>query len=238
MAKHPVFYKLYGRETADIVLRNRTLLWSTPGTFNDPFDCQFNLYFQVETTAAPAVAVVRFSCIVFLVRVFGAKRMDASFILGLAIAIPVGILTNLLTPVVSGWLEARGKKRSLKSKRSELETYELVQSLVQGKRDKYLYVLHWQHLAVMYFLVGVPTSLVGGATATMAILQLQAGGDWLFWTGSVIGGLLSLFGFVLVFFAQVAWGHGDDVIRKLQDFDAYQTAVLARYGPEDEQETP
>lgn len=45
MASHPAFYKLCSREVADIVLRNRTLRWSTPGTFNDPFDCQFNLYF-------------------------------------------------------------------------------------------------------------------------------------------------------------------------------------------------
>jgi hypothetical protein len=42
---HPNFYKFYSRSTADVVLRNGTLRWSRPGTFNDPFDCQFDLYF-------------------------------------------------------------------------------------------------------------------------------------------------------------------------------------------------
>jgi hypothetical protein len=44
-AGHPTFFKFFSRPTAEIVLRNRSLRWSRPGTFNDPFDCQFDLYF-------------------------------------------------------------------------------------------------------------------------------------------------------------------------------------------------
>lgn len=38
-----LFFKYMTREVAAIVLKNRTLRWTTPGTFNDPFDVQFDL---------------------------------------------------------------------------------------------------------------------------------------------------------------------------------------------------
>ena len=40
---HPPFYKFMSAATAAIVLKNRTLRWSTPGACNDPFDMQFDL---------------------------------------------------------------------------------------------------------------------------------------------------------------------------------------------------
>lgn len=40
---HPPFYKFMKASTAEIVLTNRTLRWSTPAAFNDPFDMQFDL---------------------------------------------------------------------------------------------------------------------------------------------------------------------------------------------------
>lgn len=38
-----LFFKYMTRDVAKIVLSNRTLRWTTPGTFNDPFDVQFDL---------------------------------------------------------------------------------------------------------------------------------------------------------------------------------------------------
>lgn len=37
------FYKYMTYSTADIVLKNQTLRWSTPATLNDPYDIQFDL---------------------------------------------------------------------------------------------------------------------------------------------------------------------------------------------------
>jgi hypothetical protein len=42
------FYKYVSAATAEIVLTNRTLRWSTPGTLNDPFDMQFDLAARVN----------------------------------------------------------------------------------------------------------------------------------------------------------------------------------------------
>jgi hypothetical protein len=36
-------FKYVSREVGKLVLANRTLRWSTPGTLNDPYDMQFDL---------------------------------------------------------------------------------------------------------------------------------------------------------------------------------------------------
>ncbi len=38
------FFKYHDAKTAQIVLRDCTRLWSSPSEFNDPFDCNFNIY--------------------------------------------------------------------------------------------------------------------------------------------------------------------------------------------------
>lgn len=43
-----LFYKYATKDTALIVLRNRTLRWSTPVLFNDPYDHQFDLHLEVN----------------------------------------------------------------------------------------------------------------------------------------------------------------------------------------------
>ena len=42
------FFKYMSRDTGRIVLENRTLRWSTPGTLNDPYDVQFDLQFDIK----------------------------------------------------------------------------------------------------------------------------------------------------------------------------------------------
>ncbi|MGF6739583.1 DUF2971 domain-containing protein [Paraburkholderia atlantica] len=43
-----VFYKYMSAATAQAVLGNQTLRWSTPGTLNDPYDMQFDLRYEVD----------------------------------------------------------------------------------------------------------------------------------------------------------------------------------------------
>jgi hypothetical protein len=53
------YYKYMSREVGRTVLKNRTLRWSTPATFNDIFDLQFDLRFDVDREAAKRIALAK-----------------------------------------------------------------------------------------------------------------------------------------------------------------------------------
>lgn len=50
-------FKYMRREVGTIVLRDRTLRWSTPGTLNDPYDMQFDLQVDVDKPAVKVAAL-------------------------------------------------------------------------------------------------------------------------------------------------------------------------------------
>lgn len=54
---HRFFFKYMSRGTGKIVLENRTLRWSTPGTLNDPYDIQFDLHVDIDRDAVKAAAL-------------------------------------------------------------------------------------------------------------------------------------------------------------------------------------
>ena len=56
-ADDPRYFKYMSRATARIVLQQRTLRWSTPGTLNDPFDNQFDLHLDLDLERAKTLAV-------------------------------------------------------------------------------------------------------------------------------------------------------------------------------------
>ena len=60
-AAPPKLYKYMPIETARAVLANRTLRWSTPRKFNDPFDMQLPLVLEIEDEAVVAVALEKIS---------------------------------------------------------------------------------------------------------------------------------------------------------------------------------
>jgi Protein of unknown function (DUF2971) len=51
--------KYMNAATGAVVLENRTLRWSTPGTLNDPFDAQFNLQVDIDHRRAQKAALQR-----------------------------------------------------------------------------------------------------------------------------------------------------------------------------------
>ncbi|AVA23039.1 MULTISPECIES: DUF2971 domain-containing protein [unclassified Rhizobium] len=53
------FYKYMTATTAKIVLRNRTLRWSAPALFNDPFDIQFNMQITADLASVKPLALER-----------------------------------------------------------------------------------------------------------------------------------------------------------------------------------
>ncbi|MBM1173487.1 DUF2971 domain-containing protein [Microvirga arabica] len=50
-------YKYMGYDLGHIVLENRTLRWSTPGTLNDPYDMQFGLRIEIDPADVKARAL-------------------------------------------------------------------------------------------------------------------------------------------------------------------------------------
>lgn len=48
------FFKYLNASTGKIVLKNRTLRWSTPALLNDPFDMQFDLHVTLDRAAVKA----------------------------------------------------------------------------------------------------------------------------------------------------------------------------------------
>jgi hypothetical protein len=53
------FYKYMTAGTAKIVLGNSTLRWSSPATFNDPFDVQFDLHLEYDPARVEKEAMLR-----------------------------------------------------------------------------------------------------------------------------------------------------------------------------------
>jgi len=51
------FYKYMPYSTAEIVLRNQTLRWTTPATLNDPYDIQFDLRIDIDRELALQLAL-------------------------------------------------------------------------------------------------------------------------------------------------------------------------------------
>lgn len=50
------FYKYMTAATAKIVLANKTIRWSAPSQFNDPFDIQFNMQITADPDQVMSLA--------------------------------------------------------------------------------------------------------------------------------------------------------------------------------------
>lgn len=58
------FYKYMSAATSKIVLKNRTLRWSAPSLFNDPFDIQFNMQITADPSRVKSMALARLSDVI------------------------------------------------------------------------------------------------------------------------------------------------------------------------------
>src|SRR3979490_3166383 len=50
-------FKYVSRKVGELVLTNRSLRWSTPGTLNDPYDMQFDLQVDIDKEALKAAGL-------------------------------------------------------------------------------------------------------------------------------------------------------------------------------------
>ena len=53
----PSLHKYVSRHVGELILKNRTLRWSTPGTLNDPYDLQFDLRLDIDKDAVKSIAL-------------------------------------------------------------------------------------------------------------------------------------------------------------------------------------
>jgi hypothetical protein len=73
-----------------------------------------------------------------------AGNMDISFWLGvvaLALAIPLGVASNLLTTKVIAYLEKRKLLKSHRTKRQALVVFNRIKAFKEGKRDRYSFYM-------------------------------------------------------------------------------------------------
>jgi hypothetical protein len=137
-------------------------------------------------------------------------------VVSLALAIPLGIVTNLFTPRVVGYLERRKVLKTHRTRQQALRTYRLVRAFHAGRRDKYVFYIVWGNLAVIFEIFGV-----------MAALLLLVG-DFdrheMLWVVALIALLCVLVGFSLL---MVIF----DTAKKLENFDEYKADIEKRWAP-------
>jgi hypothetical protein len=73
-------------------------------------------------------------------------------VIALALVIPLGIATNLLTPKVTGYFEKRKLIKSNRTKEQDIAAYRSVEAFKNGKRDKYASYIGMAILSVFFAL--------------------------------------------------------------------------------------
>lgn len=68
----PQFFKYITSDVGRVVMNNRTLRWSTPGTLNDPFDMQFDLRVNFDRASVRSAALQKLRA-----RHYGAEALPA-----------------------------------------------------------------------------------------------------------------------------------------------------------------
>jgi hypothetical protein len=91
--------------------------------------------------------------------------VDLGFWMGitaLALAIPLGIASNLLTSRLVAYLERRRLIKTHKTREQAIQTYKRIKAFHEGKRDKYPYYMLLVSLAVI--------SAIAACTIVIAVL--------------------------------------------------------------------
>jgi hypothetical protein len=137
-------------------------------------------------------------------------------VVSLALVIPLGIASNLLTPLLIAYLEKRKLIKSNRSKEQELANYKRVEAFKNGTRDRYPFYILVATAAVI--------SSVGLATC-LVLLALQ---NWnVFDSLNPMLLLLSvLFGVLSVLFTVVI----AETARHIEQFEQYRAEIRGKWG--------
>jgi hypothetical protein len=137
-------------------------------------------------------------------------------VVSLALVIPLGIASNLLTPLLIAYLEKRKLIKSNRSKEQELANYKRVEAFRNGTRDRYPYYILLAIAAVI--------SAVGSATCFI----LLAFKDW-----NVLDSLnpvVFLLAFVLAVLAILFMVVIAETARHIEQFEQYQVEIRKKWG--------
>ena len=142
-------------------------------------------------------------------------------IVGLVLAIPLGIATNLLTTRVVAYLEKRKILKSHRSKAQDLAAYKRIEAFKNGTRDKYPY----------YILLAAGSVTCGMVSATCVILAaLKIGSDFFESNPPGLPNPLLLIAFFFCLFALVFMGIIAETARRIEQFEKYQAEVRKKWG--------
>ncbi len=138
-------------------------------------------------------------------------------VVALVLVIPLGVITNLLTPRVIAYLEKRKLLKSHRTKSQDIAAYKRIESFKDGTRDKYPF----------YILLATASVLSGIASATCIVLfALNIG------TGVFID-LPNPILLVALFFACLAvatMGGIYETARRIENFEQYQAEIRKKWG--------
>jgi hypothetical protein len=148
-------------------------------------------------------------------------QLDWGFWLGisaLVLAIPLGVITNLLTPRVMTFLERRKLIKTHKTRRQALESYDRMRAFHEGRKDKYAF----------YILSGSCAVISAMATSMIVILLILADIPTL--DAKMITGLVAI---ICGLLALICLAGLYETARKLERFDDYKAEFEKRWGPID-----
>jgi uncharacterized membrane protein len=137
-------------------------------------------------------------------------------VVSLALVIPLGIASNLLTPLLIAYLEKRKLIKSNRSKEQELANYKRVKAFKNGTRDRYPFYILVATAAVI--------SSVGLATC-LVLLALQ---NWNVFDSlnPMLLLLAVLFGVLSVLFMVVI----AETARHIEQFEQYRAEIRKKWG--------
>jgi hypothetical protein len=142
-------------------------------------------------------------------------EMSIEFWIGLALAVPLSIVANLLTLRLIPFLGRRRLIKARKTKAQALQIYNRIRAFKEGRRDKYAY----------YFLLASSAVLFAIASSTIIIGVLLTSPSF---DPAVI---LLLIAVLLALFAVGYLLSIYETARQLDRFDDYKKEFEERWGP-------
>jgi MFS family permease len=138
-------------------------------------------------------------------------------VIALALAIPLGIITNMLTPILVGYLEKRKLIKTHRTRQTELTQFRLIADFKAGRRDRYPY----------YISLGTVSVLFGIASATCILIFSMIKYENRLDELPLFIGLL---GIGLALLASGIAASITNVARQIERFDEYKAQIRKKWG--------
>jgi hypothetical protein len=135
----------------------------------------------------------------------------------LALVVPLGVATNLLTPKVVGYLERRKLLKTHRTREQEISEYKRIEEFKNRVRDRYPYYILLSSASSIFMLIAFALALL---TFWHVMHGLDFSNSVLFAGFAVISFMLSIV--LLITIAATA--------RRIERFDDYTAQIRAKWG--------